>query len=197
MFSGIIQVFGKIKDIKQTSGGAKFSFIVESFLNGSKIGDSIASNGVCLTIIELGNDYFVADLSKETLSLTNFQSAKVGDKINFEKSLTLNQGIDGHLVSGHVDGMAKIINKTASGDNIIFEIKPPPNLNKYIAKKGSITLNGISLTVNEITDDVFKINIVPHTLLATNLGGYRVGHKINIEVDIIARYLERLIKNEK
>ena len=197
MFSGIIQLVGKINSIKPTSGGSLFSFTTNlDFLKNSKIGDSIASNGVCLTIVKIDADKFYADLSKETLKLTTFATAKIGDIVNFEKSLTLNQGIDGHLVSGHIDGLATIIAKNNSGDNLIFKIQSPVNLSKYIAKKGSITLNGISLTVNFVEGDIFTVNIIPHTLCATNLNTLNQNGKLNIEVDIIARHLERLLENE-
>jgi riboflavin synthase len=195
MFSGIIQTIGEVTNIEKMSGGAKFTFTTHGFFAGSKVGDSIASNGVCLTIIWCDDNSFSADLSNETLSLTTFATSKVGDRVNFEKSLTLSQGIDGHLVSGHIDGMAEIITKTPSGDNTIFAIKSPQPLSKYIAQKGSITLNGISLTVNDIQDDVFTINIVPHTLSVTNFDDYKSGDFINIEVDIIARHLERLLES--
>jgi riboflavin synthase len=194
MFSGIIQAVGTIKNIQTTSGGAKFTFAVDDFLKSSKIGDSIASNGVCLTIIEFGDDYFIADLSNETLSLTTFKTAKILDKVNFEKSLRLSDGIDGHLVSGHIDGLGTITAITKLGDNTKIDIKIPQELDKYIAKKGSITLGGISLTVNAIADNVLSVNIVPHTFECTNLSGYQIGDNINVEVDIIARHLEKLIQ---
>lgn len=197
MFSGIIQTIGTITNIKKTSGGVQINFSADGFFASSKIGDSIASNGVCLTITSLDDNSFSADLSHETLSLTTFQNAKIGDRINFEKSLTLSQGIDGHLVSGHIDGMAEIISKIPDGDNTIFTLKQPKHLSKYIAKKGSITLGGVSLTVNEVSSDSFKINIVPHTLIATNLGDYSTGDTINIEVDIIARHLEKLLQHSQ
>jgi riboflavin synthase len=193
MFSGIIQAVGTIKNIQTTSGGAKFTFAIYDFLKSSKIGDSIASNGVCLTIIEFGDDYFIADLSNETLSLTTFKTAKTFDKVNFEKSLRLSDGIDGHLVSGHIDGLGTITAITKLGDNIKIDIKIPQELDKYIAKKGSITLGGISLTVNEIIDNILSVNIVPHTFECTNLGSYKINDNINVEVDIVARHLEKLV----
>lgn len=194
MFSGIIQTQGAIHTICKTSGGSLFTFSTsENFLDEVKVGDSIASNGVCLTVVKIYDKYFDADLSNETLNLTSFKFLKINDKVNFEKSLRFNQGIDGHLVSGHIDDLAEVINKITSGDNVIFKIQVPNNLTKYIAKKGSITLNGVSLTVNEIIDDIFSINVVPHTLKSTNFYAIKIGDKLNIEVDIIARHLEKLI----
>ena len=194
MFTGIIQAIGKIKSKKMHDKGAIFSF-QSSDLDFSQvcIGDSIAVNGVCLTAIEIGDDYFVADLSEETLSCTIFASLDVDDKVNLEKALRLNQGIDGHIVSGHVDGKGKVIEKFSEGESTRFKISAPKSLVKYIARKGSITLNGVSLTVNHIDGDIFDINIVPHTLSATTLGLLECDDQVNLEVDMIARHIEQLL----
>ena len=194
MFTGIIQAIGKIKSKKMHDKGAIFSFQSPD-LDFSQvcIGDSIAVNGVCLTAIEIGDDYFVADLSEETLSCTIFASLNVDDKVNLEKALRLNQGIDGHIVSGHVDGKGKVIEKFSEGESTRFKISAPKSLVKYIARKGSITLNGVSLTVNHIDGDIFDINIVPHTLSATTLGLLECDDQVNLEVDMIARHIEQLL----
>ena len=194
MFTGIIQAIGKIKSKKMHDKGAIFSF-QSADLDFSQvcIGDSIAVNGVCLTAIEIGDDYFVADLSEETLSCTIFASLNVDDKVNLEKALRLNQGIDGHIVSGHVDGKGKVIEKFSEGESTRFKISAPKSLVKYIARKGSITLNGVSLTVNHIDGDIFDINIVPHTLSATTLGLLECDDQVNLEVDMIARHIEQLL----
>jgi len=197
MFTGIIQAIGQIKTKDVHDKGAVFSFTSSELdFSNVAIGDSIAVNGVCLTAIEIGNDYFKADLSQETLDCSIFSDLSVGDDINLEKALRLNQGIDGHLVSGHVDGKGKVLDKYTEGDSTRFKIKTPQNLVKYIARKGSVCINGVSLTVNTIEADVFDVNIVPHTLTATTLGQLSVGSKVNLEVDIIARHLEQLLNTK-
>ncbi len=135
-------------------------------------------------------------MSQETLNCANLGSLSIGDRINLEKALRINQGIDGHLVSGHVDGQGEVVDKASEGESVRFKISVPPSLVKYIAKKGSITLNGVSLTVNSIEKNVFDVNVVPHTLIATTMGQLNTGDIVNLEVDIIARHLEQLINNK-
>jgi len=197
MFTGIIQAIGQIKTKDVHDKGAVFSFVSSELdFSSVSIGDSIAVNGVCLTAVEIGTDTFIADLSQETLGCSIFGDLSVGDDINLEKALRLDQGIDGHLVSGHVDGQGEVVDKYPEGDSTRFKISTPQNLVKYIARKGSITINGVSLTVNSIENNVFDVNIVPHTLTATTLGQLSVGNKINLEVDIIARHLEQLLNKD-
>ena len=197
MFTGIIQAIGQIKTKDVHDKGAVFSFASSELdFSNVAIGDSIAVNGVCLTAIEIDNDYFKADLSQETLDCSIFSDLLLGAAVNLEKALRLNQGIDGHLVSGHVDGKGKVLDKYTEGDSTRFKIKTPQNLVKYIARKGSVCINGVSLTVNTIEADVFDVNIVPHTLTATTLGQLSVGSKVNLEVDIIARHLEQLLNTK-
>jgi riboflavin synthase len=197
MFTGIIQAIGQIKTKDVHDKGAVFSFASSELdFSNVAIGDSIAVNGVCLTAIEIGNDYFKADLSQETLDCSIFSDLLLGAAVNLEKALRLNQGIDGHLVSGHVDGKGEVLDKYTEGDSTRFKIKTPQNLVKYIARKGSVCINGVSLTVNTIEADVFDVNIVPHTLTATTLGQLSVGSKVNLEVDIIARHLEQLLNTK-
>ena len=198
MFTGIIQAIGTVKSKDASEQGAVFSFSSSALdFSNVTIGDSIAVNGVCLTAIEIGDDYFKADLSQETLDCSIFSDLLIGADVNLEKALRLNQGIDGHLVSGHVDGKGEVLDKYTEGDSTRFKIKTPQNLVKYIARKGSVCINGVSLTVNTIEHDVFDVNIVPHTLTATTLGQLKIGDQLNIEVDIIARHLEQLLnKNE-
>ncbi len=198
MFTGIIQALGTIKSIDASAKGATLEFQTNDMdFSTVDIGDSIAINGVCLTAIEVGSNSFKADLSQETLDCTIFSDLDVGSNINMEKALRLNQGIDGHLVSGHVDGIAKVSDKYPEGDSVRFKISTPHSLVKYIARKGSVCLNGVSLTVNDIDGDEFGINIVPHTLSATTLGELEIGSSINLEVDIIARHLEQLLNNKE
>ena len=197
MFTGIIQAIGTVKSKDASEQGAVFSFSSSALdFSNVTIGDSIAVNGVCLTAIEIGDDYFKADLSQETLDCSIFSDLLIGADVNLEKALRLNQGIDGHLVSGHVDGKGEVLDKYTEGDSTRFKIKTPQNLVKYIARKGSVCINGVSLTVNTIEADVFDVNIVPHTLTATTLGQLSVGSKVNLEVDIIARHLEQLLNTK-
>ena len=197
MFTGIIQALGHIKTKVSYDKGAVFSFSTANFdFSSVAIGDSIAVNGVCLTAVEIGEDFFKADVSQETLDCSIFSQLEQGDSVNLEKALRLNQGIDGHLVSGHVDGIAQVNDQFKEGESTRFKISVPDNLVKYIAKKGSVCINGVSLTVNSITDNIFDLNIVPHTLTVTTLGKLKVGSKVNLEVDIIARHLEQLLKSK-
>lgn len=197
MFTGIIQAIGQVKTKDAHKKGAAFSFTSKDLdFSSVVIGDSIAVNGVCLTAIEIANDSFKADVSQETLECSILNDLEVGSNINLEKALRLNQGIDGHLVGGHVDGRGEVVDKTTEGESTRFKIKTPSSLVKYIAKKGSVTVNGVSLTVNSIIGNVFDINIVPHTLSVTTLGQLEVDMQVNLEVDIIARHLEQLINNK-
>jgi len=198
MFTGIIQALGSIKTKVTYDKGAVFSFTATDFdFSSIAIGDSIAVNGVCLTAIEVGSDFFKADVSQETLDCSIFSQLEQGDRVNLEKALRLNQGIDGHLVSGHVDGIASVSEQFSEGESTRFKINAPDNLVKYIARKGSVCINGVSLTVNTIVDNTFDLNIVPHTLSVTTLGELKTGDQVNLEVDIIARHLEQLLNNKE
>jgi len=197
MFTGIIQAQGNIQEIRISNKGAVFALNSNSLdLSDISIGDSIAVNGVCLTVIQLDNNSFSADVSQETLNCSTFSQLEKRQSINLEKSLRLDQGIDGHLVSGHVDGVGEVISLRKEGQCTRLKIKVVNDLSKYIAKKGSICINGVSLTVNSVEDDIFDVNIVPHTLLETNLGELIENSRVNIEVDIIARYVEQLISHK-
>jgi riboflavin synthase len=153
-------------------------------------------NGVCLTAVELGANHFCADVSNETLSRTILNVATVGTPVNLELALTPSTRLGGHFVSGHVDGIGAVTEKKSDGRSYRFKFKAPESLAKYIAEKGSICINGVSLTVNEVDGAVFGVNIVPHTLKETTLGDAVIGTKVNLEVDLLARYLERLIKGD-
>ncbi len=197
MFTGIIQAIGQMQNKTLHDKGAVFTFSSNDLdFSEVTIGDSIAVNGVCLTVIKLNGNSFTADVSQETLNCSILGNLSVTDDINLEKALRLNQGIDGHLVSGHVDGRGKVIDKVAEGTSTRFKISVPQSLVKYIAVKGSITVNGVSLTVNSVKDNAFDVNIVPHTLTATTLGQLNVADSVNLEVDIIARHLEQLISSK-
>ncbi len=197
MFTGIILGVGKIIAIQAQGGDCRLGINTGKLsLHNAAIGDSIAVNGVCLTAVELKTHYFAADVSNETLSKTTLIHAQVGMPVNLELALTPTTRLGGHIVSGHVDGMAKVLAKKADGRSIRFSFQAPDSLAQYIAEKGSVCLNGISLTVNEVNGAVFSVNIVPHTLQETTLGQTEVGANVNLEVDLLARYMERLMKGE-
>ena len=197
MFTGIILAIGKIAAIERRAGDCRLKIDTGKLsLTDAALGDSIAVNGVCLTAVALGAHYFCADVSNETLSRTLLNTATIGTPVNLELALTPTTRMGGHIVSGHVDGVGTIIEKKADGRSFRFKFKAPDNLAKYIAEKGSICINGISLTVNEVNGAVFCVNIVPHTLQETTLGEATVGAQVNLEVDLLARYMERLMQGE-
>lgn len=198
MFTGIIEAVGKISAM--TPKGADVSVTVDSGsldLSDVKLGDSIATNGVCLTVVKLTGKGYVADLSLETLNRTAFVNYKAGQVVNLEKAMLATTRFGGHMVSGHVDAVAEVIERQHIGRAIDFWIKVPPQLAKYISEKGSVAVDGISLTVNAVRGDEFKLTIVPHTAAETTMADFHVGRKINLEVDVIARYLERLMLGDK
>ena len=198
MFTGIIQAVGTVKSLQSKGGDVALSISTGQLAMANVVlGDSIAVNGVCLTAVQLGESHFVADVSRETLSLTSLGSLSTGSSVNLEKALTLQDHLGGHLVSGHVDGLGVVESRRHDGRSEWFKIKAPDVLAKYIAAKGSITIDGVSLTVNRVDGCDFEINIVPHTLQETIIGGYQAGTKINLEVDLLARYLERLLLGDK
>ena len=199
MFTGIIQSKGDIKEILSSREGARLKINTNALdLSDSKVGDSIAVDGVCLTVTQLSGDGFTADVSNETLACTTFSGLKQEQEVNLEKSLRANQGIDGHLVSGHVDGIGRVSSVEKDGDSVRIQIEAQNDIVKYIAKKGSICINGVSLTVNRVMKNIFDVNIVPHTLSATTLADLSLNSNVNLEIDQIARYVERLLsKNEE
>ncbi len=194
MFTGIIESLGHIESIEEKGGDARFWIQTGKMdMHGVQLGDSIAMNGVCLTVIELRDAAYCADVSGETLSLTSLKQLQAGSRVNLEKALTLQTRLGGHMVSGHVDGLGKVIDRYDDGRSVRFVIGAPKNLAKYIAVKGSITVDGVSLTVNKLDACQFELNIVPHTLQETIMGDYQAGSEVNLEVDLVARYLERLM----
>ena len=193
MFTGIIQAKGSIQEVISSKEGAHLKINSNTLnLSDSKIGDSIAVDGVCLTVTELSEDWFSADVSNETMSCTTFSELSQGQSVNLERSLRLNQGIDGHLVSGHVDGIGEIHSIDEDGDSVRIKVEVQGDIMKYIANKGSICINGVSLTVNSVESNIFDVNIVPHTFSVTTLGELKLKSFVNLEIDLIARYVERL-----
>jgi riboflavin synthase len=198
MFTGIIESIGKIAKMEKRGGDVRLHIATGKLdLSDVALGDSIAVNGVCLTAVVLPGDGFVADVSNETLSLTSLGQLSTGSPVNLEKALTMSTRLGGHLVSGHVDGLGEVIAKSEDARSIRFTVKASDDLAKYIAHKGSITVDGTSLTVNAVKGAEFELNIVPHTAQETIMSEYEVGRKVNLEVDLVARYLERLLLGDK
>jgi riboflavin synthase len=198
MFTGIIEAIGTIRSIEARGGDVRLHIATGKLdLADVKLGDSIATNGVCLTAVELPGDGFVADVSTETLTRSTLKGLKAGTAVNLEKALQPQSRLGGHIVSGHVDGIGEVVSREVSARAVLFRVKAPAELAKYIAEKGSITTDGISLTVNGVHGAEFDLTIVPHTVQETNIAGWQPGTRINLEVDVIARYLERLLLGEK
>lgn len=195
MFTGIIQAVGQVIGVDSSGGDARLRIAAGNLqLDSVKLGDSIAVNGVCLTAVDIDDGEFAADVSQETLRLTTLGELEDGDAVNLEPSLTLASPLGGHLVSGHVDGVGTLLSLQPDARSTRMGFSVPSGLEHYIARKGSITLDGTSLTVNEVSAANIFVNIVPHTLEQTIMGSYKEGVRVNIEVDLIARYLERLIE---
>jgi riboflavin synthase len=194
MFTGIIESMGSIAETKATGGDSRMLIKAQAaYLDGAQLGDSIAVNGVCLTAVEFRDGGFVADLSAETLNATTAATWTVGQIVNMERALTPSKPLGGHMVSGHVDGVGHLLDKRDDARSWRMEFEAPAPLARYIARKGSICIDGISLTVNEVSGWRFGVNIVPHTMSHTALGQLQVGGAVNLEVDLVARYLERLL----
>jgi riboflavin synthase len=193
MFTGIVQDVGQVASREMRGVDARLIIKTRNLkLSDTAIGDSISVQGVCLTVVELTQDSFVADVSHETLSLTTLGDLVVGSSVNLEPALRAGDRLGGHLVSGHVDGIAHVASTSRDGDSLRVKVTVPAELARYIARKGSVTIDGVSLTVNEVEGDTFGINLIPHTQVVTTLGRLVPGARVNLEVDQIARYVERL-----
>lgn len=194
MFTGIIEAVGQIAAIEMVQGDMRIYIRTGSMdLSDVKLGDSIATNGVCLTAVDLPGDGFWADVSKESLAHTRMESFKIGQKVNLEKALMPTSRLGGHIVTGHVDGIGVIKERREDARSIHLVVEAPSDLERYIANKGSITVDGVSLTVNSVSGRNFTLNIVPHTAEETLIDQYTSGAQVHLEVDIIARYMERLL----
>lgn len=195
MFTGIITDLGAVKTV--TAGhSTRFELTTAYDLATVAIGASIACAGVCLTVIELGKDSFTVDVSNETLARTTLGSWQVGRRINLERPLRAGDELGGHIVSGHVDVVSQVLDRKADGASVRFTFALPDALAGYLAPKGSITVDGVSLTVNEVEEGYFGVNLIPHTLEVTSLGTLQPGSSVNLEIDVVARYLARLIRPE-
>jgi riboflavin synthase len=194
MFTGIIQAIGTVAALQATGGDVRLRINTDKLaLDDVALGDSICTSGVCLTVIELPGDGYWADVSLETLDFTTLGALQPGSPVNLEKALTPASRLGGHIVSGHVDGVGEVLGLHEDARSIRAEISAPPELAKYIAHKGSICIDGTSLTVNAVSGNRFELNIIPQTMAETIFGEYRAGSRVNLEVDVIARYLERLV----
>lgn len=198
MFTGIIQSVGQLLSSQKIAGDYRFE-IATGFTDMTEIqlGDSIAVDGVCLTVDAIAGDQISVDVSLETVAKTTANQWHKASKLNLEKSLCLKDKLGGHLVSGHVDATAKCLNKTSSARSVVYEFEIPDHLKKYVVNKGSIGINGVSLTVNKITANIISINLIPHTIENTNLGLLQAGDMVNIEIDTIARYVEKMLRHTK
>ena len=195
MFTGIITDLGMVKAIETPAAGGDSRFVFQTGYDTAAIpqGASIACSGVCLTLVDNGPNWFAADVSGETLSRPTLGDWAPGTAVNFERPLKLGDELGGHMVSGHVDGVAVVKDRRADQGSLRFTFQAPPELAKFIASKGSVALDGVSLTVNEVEGDRFGVNIIPHTAEVTTLGGRQPGDRVNLEIDMLARYVQRLM----
>ncbi|MAH83467.1 MAG: riboflavin synthase [Rhodospirillaceae bacterium TMED8] len=191
MFTGITTDIGEVIQL-DTSAETRVAIATSYGTGDIKIGASICCSGVCLTVVETGSDWFGVQVSLETISKTTLECWRIGTKVNLERALKVGDELGGHIVSGHVDGVGKIQTLKNIGGSIVIQICAPPALGQYLAVKGSITIDGVSLTVNEVKDSNFEVNIIPHTQSATTIGDVQIGDMVNLEIDMLARYVARL-----
>ncbi len=198
MFTGIIEATGSVANLSRISDEWRLVISTGGLsLDDVKLGDSIAVNGCCLTVVEFDTNQFAADVSNETMNCTSLGQLKTGSRVNLEKAMQANARFGGHIVSGHVDGVGSLVSSTPDGRSIRLVYEAPAELARYIAGKGSICIDGTSLTVNAVNGLQFTVNVIPHTQVETIIGDYVIGQKVNLEVDLIARYLERLMQGNK
>lgn len=197
MFTGIIEGLGTISSVRPTGQGSRLAVEAGFDLTATKIGDSIAVNGACLTVVTLAGRRFEADVSPETLEKTTFGWVKIGERVNLERALLLSNRVDGHLVSGHVDATGVISGREAVGNATLVTVEVPPDVARYIIPKGSVAVDGISLTVNQCDERSFNVSIIPHTGLVTTIGFKKTGERVNIETDMIGKYVERFLRADK
>ncbi|MDD5539960.1 MAG: riboflavin synthase [Candidatus Marinimicrobia bacterium] len=193
MFTGLIEEIGEIGAVSENKAGRRLKIVANQVLSDLQLGDSIAVDGVCLTVEKLGADYFEVQAVGETLSRSTLVNSRRGDRVNLERAMAASDRFGGHFVQGHVDAVGTIVAIRKIGEAAVLQIAIPESINNYIVEKGSLTVNGISLTVAEITDKVVKIALIPVTLSATNLGLKKVNDEVNLEVDILAKYVEKMI----
>ena len=198
MFTGIIEDVGHIESLTPTGDDIRLNIRVNKLdMSDVALGDSIANNGVCLTVVDMNSSGFSADVSHETIKRSGFADYKAGSKVNLEKAMLPTSRFGGHIVSGHVDGVGEVVSVNPVGRYVEIWVQAPKDLARYLAEKGSITVDGVSLTVNAVEGAKFLITLIPQSLQETIIGGYKKGTKINLEVDVVARYLERLMLGDK
>jgi riboflavin synthase len=194
MFTGIIEGMGTIEAIRPAGEGRQLTIGADFDLGGTRIGDSISVNGACLTAVRLQGRRFDVDVSPETVTRTTIDSARVGDPVNLERALRLGDRLDGHLVSGHIDGLGVLASRETIANALVLTFRAGPELIRYMIPKGSVALDGVSLTINQLRSDDFQVSIIPHTAMLTTIGRKRVGQRCNIETDLIGKYVERFVK---
>lgn len=193
MFTGIIEGLGTIREIRSEGQGTCFAVEADFRLGNTRVGDSISVSGACLTVVMIDDKRFKVDVSPETLARTTFKSAKIGDRVNLERALRLSDRLDGHLVSGHIDGIGTVTDKKNIGNAVVVAFEVPERLSYYMIKKGSVAVDGISLTINNCGPRSFDVSIIPHSAKLTTMGFKKVGDRVNIETDMIGKYVERFI----
>lgn len=196
MFTGIIEGMGTIGAVRPAGEGRQLSISADFNLDGTRIGDSISVNGACLTAVRLEGRRFDVDVSPETAARTTIGSAKVGDRVNLERALRLGARLDGHLVSGHVDGLGFIASLESAANALVLTIQTEPELMRYMIQKGAVAIDGVSLTINQLRSDHFQVSIIPYTAMLTTIGSKRVGQACNIETDLIGKYIERFVNTD-
>ncbi len=194
MFTGIVEEMGAVTSLEKTLAGTRMTLLASTVMGDLKIGDSVSVNGTCLTVVTKGERDFAVEISPETLSVTTLGHLAIGAPVNLERAMKLNERIGGHLVAGHVDGVGTIRSRHQEGNAIFFTIEAPPEVLKYCVVKGSITVDGISLTINDVSDHGFTVAIIPHTAKVTTLGLKQVNDTVNLESDLIGKYVERLLQ---
>ena len=194
MFTGLVEETGEIRDLEMRHDGARIRVAAAATLEGARIGDSVSVSGVCLTVVATGTDEFASDLAAETLRRTTLGRLRAGDRVNLERPLRFDHRLGGHVVQGHVDGVGIVTAVTPEGGGTWMDIEAPEALRRYIAEKGSIAVDGVSLTVARVADPRFAVALIPHTLTVTTLGRCRPGDRVNLEVDVLAKYVERLME---
>ena len=197
MFTGIIENLGQVDSLQSVGGDVRLRIQTGLDLSDVQLGDSIATNGICLTVIDWGNNWYAADVSRESLDRTTLGQWQVGQPVNVEKAMLPTTRFGGHIVSGHVDAVGEITLMRQDARSIYFEVTAPKAIAKYLAEKGSVTVDGISLTINHLRGNIFSLNLIPHTAERTNIATWKAGSKVNLEVDVLARYIERLLLGDK
>lgn len=197
MFTGIIESLGKVESLQNIGGDVRLRIQTDLDMSDVHLGDSIATNGICLTVVEWGSHWYAADVSRESLNRTTLGQWKVGQPVNVEKAMLPTTRFGGHIVSGHVDAVGEISLVRQDARSLYFEVTAPADIAKYLAEKGSVTVDGISLTINHLRGSILSLNLIPHTAERTNISTWKAGTKVNLEVDVLARYIERLLLGDK